>query len=129
MISDRLCYRCSRTTSRMVCGQCGGRTLGRIDVLGDIQARTTVGSSFIAPEPDDEALAARLASFLYGKVAMREDHATQSAAAEDYARNLAQFLILDYDIKPKRRTGKCPGWCGSNPCVCPDLSKKRAQNK
>ncbi len=72
------------------CGTCGHSC---VTSANDIQARATVGSSFIAPEPDDEALAMRIAEFLRGRL----DN------AENVARNLATVLICDFDIQPKGR--------------------------
>lgn len=51
-------------------------------------------ASFITPEPNDEALALRIAAFLSGRI---DD-------AENVARNLATVLICDFDVKPKQRT-------------------------
>lgn len=64
----------------------------------DVHARTTVGASFVEPHVRDEKLAKRIAAFLVGKVRRREDHVSDEAAADDYARNLTQWLINDYNV-------------------------------
>lgn len=52
----------------------------------------------ISPRAIDELLVAKVAAFLNDKVRPREHHETLGAAADDYARNLVQCLILDFDI-------------------------------
>lgn len=76
----------------LVHGRCHGKAF----------ARTTGGAAGVEPDARDERLVAKVAHYLYGKVVMREDHATMSAAADDYARNLVQCLILDFNITEKR---------------------------
>ncbi len=93
MTGPLYCYRCKafrNFTDDCRCGLCGYVDSG----YAAIQARTTVGSSFIAPEPDDEALALRIAAFLNGRI---DD-------ADNVARNLATVLICEFDIKPRQRT-------------------------
>lgn len=127
-MSWRRCESCRyESNSRSVCPRCDRQMPLVLDELDspatppDVHARTTVGASqelstwnaadriargasFYLPTPQNERLVARIASYLTGKVVMRDDHATQSAAANDFSRNLAQILICDFDI-----TERCHG--------------------
>lgn len=103
MSGSLYCRGCAKF--RVFTGDCRCTRCGYLDSdYAAVKARTTVGAAFVEPLPSDEKLVHQVAAFLYGKVTMRDDHPTQSAAAEDYARNLVQSLILDFDIKPRERT-------------------------
>lgn len=61
------------------------------------------GAAVVEPLPSDEKLVQRVAAFLRDKVRPREHHESRWSAADDYARNLVQSLILDFDIQPRGR--------------------------
>lgn len=64
-----------------------------------------VGAAFVEPLPAHEGLVKAIAEFLYGRIDGCEGGSPEDLRknAEDKARNLAQVLVLDFDIKPRGR--------------------------
>lgn len=69
----------------------------------DVQARATVGASFIEPDPSDEALVAAIASMLRGRGCTSGTSAELSESAEKLAREISQVLLSRFHITERKR--------------------------